>query len=112
MIVGVFNAFPDSPDAMGSLERQALGGVLAWIALAAFAATVAGGFAQLMRWRYRDDSAGRVHRYGPVLCMAVPALCGLVAVSYCVRWGAAVLSEPPLAPGFWPALAELLGRLF
>jgi hypothetical protein len=86
--------------------------MLARIALPAPTATVAGGFAQLMRWFYRSDNAGGVHRVGPAVCMAVPAACGLVAVSYRVRWDAAVLSEPPLEPGFWPALVVLFGRLF
>jgi hypothetical protein len=112
VVVGVFNAFPADATVMDALERQALGGVLAWISLAAFVATLAGGFGQLMRWRYRDNQQGMVHRWGPGICMLVPALFGLGAVSYCVRWGVAALTDPSQDLGFRAALTELFCRLF
>ena len=53
VIVGIFNALPDAMSGQSDPVIKMLGGVLAWLAIAALVATACGICAQLGSWKCR-----------------------------------------------------------
>lgn len=111
VIVGVFSALPDPPVSPAPLVHRLLGGVLAWIAVAALVATACAAVAQYRKhlYRARQDStpSPETPRKWPLTLMLLPVAPGAMAVAYCVGSGLAMLNDN-LAPATAAAAARLL----
>ena len=59
VIVGLFNALPDPPVCTYTLTYHMLGGVLAWISITAFVASVCAAVAQYLKHLYRVEQLRR-----------------------------------------------------
>jgi membrane-associated protease RseP (regulator of RpoE activity) len=108
VIVGVFNAFPAPPlDAASPIIRM-LGGVLAWMAITALAATVSTGITQILKRAYRKQpSEAGPPWWGLALLIGLPVLPGAMAVAYCIRAGAALLDSDAELVGMAKAICTL-----
>jgi hypothetical protein len=110
VIVGVFNAFPAPPIDATSPTNRVLGGVLAWMAIAALAATVNAAITQILKREYRrKPSEAGPPWWGLALLMGVPVLPGAMAVVYCVRAGAAILGSDAELVSLAKAICTLAG---
>jgi len=133
VIVGVLAALPKSEGssfnvtiggggasaagAASGLNAAALGGVLAWISIAALAATVVALIVQIsrgVRGKRERAHAGAdplAVSDGAVLALwlfcVVPIVPGAVAVAYCIRVGAALLNGGGALQGFGAAFRAL-----
>ena len=98
VIVGIFNALPDPPVCTYTLTYRMLGGVLAWISITAFVASVCAAIAQYLKHLYRVEQLEGVQ--GPavprerlIVLMGLPIVPGAFAVIYCVGAGLAMLNN-------------------
>jgi hypothetical protein len=104
-----------SGGATASVTVAALGGILAWIAIAALVATFAAFIVQVARcWRAVKERDQATPPPINAYCITalwvvawVPILPGAGAVIYCVRGGSALLNGASALAGFWPALRTL-----
>lgn len=98
VIVGIFNALPDPPVCTYTLTYHMLGGVLAWISITAFVASVCAAVAQYLKHLYRiaqlENVPGlTVPKERLIVLMGLPILPGAFAVIYCVGAGLAILAD-------------------
>jgi hypothetical protein len=109
LLVPVFSTLHDfQADACNPAYRM-LGGVLAWISIAALVATVGALIAQLCRYAYR---LGRFRNPACVtgmliLLMGTPVIPGAIAVGYCILGGSAILNHDATLPGWRDAVGKL-----
>lgn len=109
VIAGIFNAFPDPPADTGDVVYRMLGGVLAWISIAALAATVCMAITQILKYMHRKDAGAQDPNPATLaLLMGIPTVCGVMAVAYCVRGGMAILHGRTELPGLPDALCKLV----
>lgn len=91
IIVGVFNALPDTISAQHQLLTTMLGDVLAWIAITAVVATACGICAQLGSVEYRtamdNNQPYQANRAWLIAAMGLPMLTGAVAVFFTAEYG-------------------------
>ncbi len=112
LTVGIFAAFPKSGDAVAT---HMMGGMLAWIAVAAILTAICIGIVQFWKWRYRlrlislaeSEKPKRPCWIGIAAIMSLPGLFSLVAASYAIRGGAAMIEGSTELPGFQCAFSIL-----
>ena len=114
ILVGVFAALPKEKETLAAPFAAMLGGVLAWMALAALVATVVAAIVQATKyWHARPNKRGVVPEFtarkGGWLWVIVvlPIVPGFVAVLYCLRAGAAMLNGATTLEGAWAAFLSL-----
>lgn len=108
VIVGIFNAFPDPLVDASHVVYRMFGGVLAWISITALVATFSALITQVLKRAHRKKpSAEGPPWWGLALLMGVPAGLGAMAVAYCVRGGAAILSGDTDLVGMVEAICKL-----
>jgi len=114
ILIGVFAALPKDSAKLTANAAAMLGGVLAWMSVAALTAALAALFVQIVKgvfnWRDRGKEASTIPACSVVLLWIVsvlPIVPGAVAVSYCLRAGAAMLNASPSLQGFFGAVQSL-----
>ena len=114
ILVGVFAALPKEKEALATPFGAVLGGVLAWMSLAALVATLSAAIVQATKyWHSRANKRGIVPaftaRKGGWLWLAAlaPVVPGFVAVLYCLRAGAAMLNGATSLQDSWAAFLSL-----
>jgi hypothetical protein len=109
VIVGIFSAFPDPPVDATDVVYRMLGGVLAWISITALVATISALITQILkRAHHEKPGAAGPPWWGLALLMSIPAGLGAMAVTYCVRGGAAILNSDTGLIGFAEAICKIV----
>lgn len=109
LMVAIFGTLHNFPAASCNPAYRMLGGVLTWISISAFFATVCALFAQLCRYFYRLGWRGSPTSVTLILffLMVVPVVAGAIAVGYCILGGAAILNQAAVLPGWRDAIGQL-----
>lgn len=113
VIVGIFAILPDYAKWKDAPFAHMVGGVLAWISIAALSATICGGILQIMKRNYFADIDAGETGVKPTneaisFLMVVPILPGAFAVSDCVRGGAVMLTNSSSFPSLLDAIFKLI----
>ncbi|MCX5579537.1 hypothetical protein [Kaistia terrae] len=110
ILVGALASLPKTGAELTRPMAAALGGVVAWMAISALAASLVALVVQGMRLVFlkrgrkpQDEWTKTLY----VLCL-VPIIPGVIAVVYCVRAGAVLLGTTPVLPSICDALRSLL----
>lgn len=110
ILVGALATLPKKGAELEPPMAAALGGVLAWMALSALAASLLALAAQVLRFVYirngRDPDYDWSKAVG-IACVVFPIGLGMVAVVYCLRAGVALLRAAPALPSFLETLKGL-----
>ncbi|BCP52519.1 hypothetical protein K32_11360 [Kaistia sp. 32K] len=101
ILVGALATLPKKGAELEPPMAAALGGVLAWMALSALAASLLALVAQVLRFVYvrsKWDPAWDWSRAVGIACVLLPIGLGMVAVAYCLRAGVALLGGAATLP--------------
>jgi hypothetical protein len=112
VIAAVFAALPEEPAKLVEPAPGMLGGVLIWMTLTAVIASFFGLIIQVIKSRYmkaksEKRATPKVSEWRLFLMCLAPVVTGFVAVSYCVRGGAAMVAASTQLPGFWAAVCMM-----
>jgi succinate dehydrogenase/fumarate reductase cytochrome b subunit len=109
ILVGALASLPKTGAELTPPMAAALGGVVAWMAISALAASLVALVVQGLRLLFLKrgrQTADEWTKLTYVLCL-IPVVPGVIAVVYCVRAGAALLGKTPVLPQIFDAFKNL-----
>src|SRR5690606_27005792 len=103
ILVGALATLPKKGAELEPPMAAALGGVLAWMALSALAASLLALAAQVLRFVYIQNGRQPSYDWSKAdgcVCVRCPIGLGMVAMAYCLRAGVALLGGAATLPSF------------